>query len=43
MDKIRVHDKNFKLFISNKEIENRIKTLANNISKDLKDKNPLFV
>ena len=43
MDKIRVHDKNFKLFISNKEIENRIKTLANNISKDLKDKNPLFL
>ncbi len=43
MDTVKVHDKVFSLFIENKEIENKIKSLAKKIDKDLKDKNPLFL
>ncbi|MBN2778573.1 MAG: hypoxanthine phosphoribosyltransferase [Bacteroidales bacterium] len=43
MEKIRVFDKNFSLFISNEEIEKRIKDMAQKMSLDLQDKNPLFL
>lgn len=43
MEKIRVFDKDFSLFISNDEIETRIKVLAKKMSLDLHGKNPLFL
>ena len=43
MDEVKVFDKNFKIFISNEEIENRIKDLAVEISEDLKGTKPLFL
>lgn len=43
MQKVKVHDKNFSLFIENQEIESRIKNLANQMSDDLNGKDPLFL
>lgn len=38
-----VHDKNFKIFIEEQDIQNKIKTLADLITSDYKDKNPVFI
>ncbi len=43
MKDIKVFDKEFSLYLTNEEIENRIKTLAEQLNKDLKDKSPLFL
>lgn len=43
MENIKVYDKKFSPYISNQEIEERIKAMADKISVDLKDKNPLFL
>jgi len=43
MEKVKVHDKYFEMFISQEEIETRIKKLADVMNKDLADKNPLFL
>ena len=43
MTEIWVEDKKFSLFLSENEILEGIKSLAKNISRDLKDKDPLFI
>lgn len=43
MEKIRLKDKNFELFISEKEIEGAIAEMARRIKADVGDRNPLFV
>jgi hypoxanthine phosphoribosyltransferase len=43
MDNIRVHDKEFVPYISAEEIDGVVKKLAAEISKDYRDKNPLFI
>lgn len=40
---ITLHDKKFKPFITAKEIEGLILSLAERINKDMKDQNPLFI
>ncbi len=43
MSKVKVFDKNFELFISNEEIEKRIKEMAEQMNTDLAGKDPLFL
>jgi len=43
MTEIKVSDKKFCLFISESEILRGVKNVAENISRDLKDKDPLFI
>ncbi len=43
MSIIQVHDKKFKPFITAAEIDSRIKEMAEKISKDYQDKNPIFI
>ena len=43
MEKIKVHDKDFKVFIAQEEIESRIKKMAEKMNKELTGKNPLFL
>lgn len=43
MSTIRVHDKQFKTFLSEKEIQERIKDLAQQLNKDYEGKKPLFL
>lgn len=43
MDIIKIKDKSFNLFISNEEIKEKIKKLAEKLNKDLINKNPLFL
>lgn len=43
MDTIRVHDKDFKLYITQEKIEAVIRNIASKINEDYKDKNPLFL
>ncbi|WP_085537612.1 hypoxanthine phosphoribosyltransferase [Massilibacteroides vaginae] len=43
MDKIRLRDKEFKLFIPEKEIQEAIAKMAARIKEDMEGKNPLFV
>ncbi len=43
MDSIRIKDKNFEVFISELQIQQAIKKLAERMNSDLKDKCPLFV
>ncbi len=43
MQRIKVFDKDFELFLSSDNIQNRIKELAIEISDDLKDMDPLFI
>lgn len=44
MNRIKLHDKTFKLFITSKEIEERVEAVANRLNKDLKDVDtPLFL
>ena len=39
---VKIHDKNFKLYLPEAEIMNDVRRVASEISRDLKDKNPLF-
>lgn len=43
MSVIKIHDKNFEIFLSEETIQKRIKELAENINKDYKGKQPLFI
>ena len=43
MDKIRLKDKEFELFIPEKEIKEAIAKMAERIKADVGDSNPLFV
>ncbi|MDP4266037.1 MAG: hypoxanthine phosphoribosyltransferase [Bacteroidota bacterium] len=43
MEQITLKDKKFDLFIPQAEIDNTILRIANEMNKDLKDKNPLFI
>jgi hypoxanthine phosphoribosyltransferase len=43
MDQIRVKDKDFKLFLSEKQIQENIQRIADKINHDLDGKNPLFL
>lgn len=43
METIKINDRRFKISIPEAEIKNRIKTVAAQISKDMKGKNPLFL
>ena len=43
MDIVQVLDKKFSLYISKEQIRERVKEVAAEIEKDLKDKNPLFL
>ncbi|MBR6331171.1 MAG: hypoxanthine phosphoribosyltransferase [Bacteroidales bacterium] len=39
---ITVHDRNFKLYLKEEDIQSDVRRVAAEISRDLKDKNPLF-
>jgi hypoxanthine phosphoribosyltransferase len=43
MNTIRVHDKNFTLFLSSEKIQSIVRDLANTISRDLDGQNPLML
>lgn len=43
MQQIKVHDKSFVPFLTEEQIQNRIKEMADAISKDYVDKRPLFL
>ena len=43
MPSIKIKDKDFEVFISEQELQNAVKTLADRINVDLKGKFPLFV
>src|ERR1044071_2130575 len=43
MSTIRVHDKKFQVYLPEKEIQQRIKDLAEQISKEYEGKKPLFI
>ena len=43
MDIVKIKDKSFKISISESEIKARVKSVAQQISKDLDGKNPLFL
>ena len=43
MSIIKVHDRNFEPFISAKQIDERVSAIAQEITNEYKDKNPLFL
>ena len=43
MEIVQVLDKKFSIYISKEQIKERVKEVASEIEKDLKDKNPLFL
>jgi hypoxanthine phosphoribosyltransferase len=43
MSTIRVHDKDFDIYLSEASIQERVKSIAEKISKEYKDKRPLFI
>ena len=43
MEKIRVKDRDFKIFISSEEILKEVDRVADSLNKDLADKEPLFL
>ena len=43
MSTIRVHDKDFEIFLSEKEIQARVKEIAAAVDKDYEGKKPLFI
>lgn len=43
MKKVKVHDKEFSLYIKSDEIQEKIKQVAVEIARDMEDKNPLFL
>ncbi len=42
-EKIQVHDKKFNLYLPEKQIQDRVRSLAVQINEELKDNNPLFL
>jgi hypoxanthine phosphoribosyltransferase len=43
MTTLRIHDKNFKSYISEEEIRQKVKELANILNRDYQDKKPIFI
>lgn len=43
MSKIRVHDKEFEPYITEREIQDRVKAIAEEINRDYSGKRPLFI
>ncbi len=43
MSAIKLHDKSFDIYIEEDKIQEKVKSLAEQISFDYKDKNPLFI
>jgi hypoxanthine phosphoribosyltransferase len=43
MKQIRIHDKNFQLFIPYEKIHATIEKMAEEMNRDMKEKNPLFI
>ncbi len=43
MDKVKVNDKEFALFIENEKLQQAVESIANQMNEDLADKNPLFI
>ena len=43
MDTVKIKDKSFRVFIPETEIKERVKALAEQMSKDLEGKNPIFL
>ena len=43
MEKVKIHDKEFRISIPAKEIQQRITTLGRQISNDFEEKRPLFI
>ncbi len=43
MSAIKLHDKSFNIYIEEDKIQEKVKSLAEQISFDYKDKNPLFI
>src|SRR5437764_5922185 len=43
MPLIRVHDKHFDTFLSEKDIQEKVREIAQRINEDYKDKRPLFI
>ncbi len=43
MPPIKVHDKEFEIYLSEQDIQEKIKELAKQLENDYKDKNPLFI
>jgi hypoxanthine phosphoribosyltransferase len=43
MSTIRVHDKNFDVYLSEASIQERVRAIAESLNKDYQDKRPLFI
>jgi hypoxanthine phosphoribosyltransferase len=43
MTTLRIHDKNFKSYISEEEIRQKVKKLASNLNRDYQGKKPIFI
>jgi len=43
MSTIRIHDKTFEVYLSETDIQERVKSIAASINEDYKDKRPLFI
>ena len=43
MSSIKLHDKTFDIYLSEQEIQKRVKAIADQINEDYKDKRPLFI
>src|SRR3954468_11927408 len=43
MSVIKVHDKNFDIYLSEESIQKRVREIAASINTDYKDKRPLFI
>jgi hypoxanthine phosphoribosyltransferase len=43
MSTIKLHDKSFDTYLSEREIQEKVKSIANQISKEYKDRRPLFI
>src|SRR5215208_2842221 len=43
MSSIRLHDKTFDIYLSEQEIQEKVKDIAAGLNKDYKDKRPLFI
>ena len=43
MSSIKLHDKSFDTYLSEKEIQEKVKSIADQLNNDYKDKRPLFI
>lgn len=43
MENVKIHDKEFELFISNEKLQSVVEEMAIKMNNDFKDKNPLFL